>query len=111
MLLAAAARRPEAFYMGPALALASRYPNVRIIAAVDELPAPRPGFVAGSPLAHIPELCATDIVYAAGSPRLVDAIAKRAVEAGATFHADPFSPSGTPSRSWLEAAKTWLRTG
>jgi len=46
-------------------------------------------------------LFATDVVYAAGSPKLVQAVGQAAARARAAFFADAFVASGSPDESWL----------
>jgi 3-phenylpropionate/trans-cinnamate dioxygenase ferredoxin reductase subunit len=111
IVLIAASRKLDAFYMAPALTLASRYPGVSIIAAVEELTESWHGLLPGRPLDHLPPLAADDIVYGAGSPAMVGALGDAAVAAGATFYADPFEPAAPPRRTWIETAKVWLKTG
>ena len=111
LVLAAASRRIDAFYMAPALGLASRYPNVAIVAAIAELSSPWEGFLPGGPLSHLPPLAPGDSVYAAGAPALVEAAGNAAVAAGAAFYANPFEPAAPERLSWLETAKGWLKTG
>ncbi len=80
--------------MKPALALLARMPNVKIIPTIEEGPSPTPAVRVGRIEAHIPPLDPSDIVYACGSPRMVDALAGFVDSAGATFYADPFESSG-----------------
>ena len=49
----------------------------------------------------MPPLTATDIVYACGSPRMVEALAEGVNKAGATFYADPFEAAGPDEPSGL----------
>jgi ferredoxin len=51
--------------------------------------------------AQLPPLEATDIVYACGSPRMVDALAGLVDSAGVTFYADPFEPAAPDRRAGL----------
>lgn len=107
----AASRRLDQLYMAPALELADRFPNTSVLACVDEIESQRGLLVAGRPTEHLPTLTPGDIVYAAGAPVLVEAVANLAVTAGATFYADPFAPSGEPAQGWLAAARSWLAKG
>jgi len=111
----AASRRAAAFYMTPALALISRYPNVEAIATIEGSGQVRPlfshGFSSGSVIDNIPPLAADDIVYSAGSPRLVDAVGEAAESAGALFYADPFEVAVPQQPGWIDSAKAWLRAG
>jgi CDP-4-dehydro-6-deoxyglucose reductase len=90
MVMIAGARRLSALYMTPALAQLARLPNVTVIPTIEEGPSPYPSVRIGRIEAHIPPLNASDIVYACGSPRMVDAVAGFVDSAGATFYADPF---------------------
>jgi 3-phenylpropionate/trans-cinnamate dioxygenase ferredoxin reductase subunit len=111
VVLMAATRTLPSFYMGPALSLACRFPNVQVIGAVDAIGNAVGAIQPGSPLTYLPRLCSDDLVYSAGAPALVDAVGDAAQAAGATFYADPFAPSGTTRRAWLETARSWLMTG
>jgi CDP-4-dehydro-6-deoxyglucose reductase len=94
IVVIAGARRLPALYMTPVLALLARMPNVTIIPTIEEGPSPHPSVRLGRIEAHMPQLTATDIVYACGSPRMVEALAESVNKAGATFYADPFEASG-----------------
>jgi CDP-4-dehydro-6-deoxyglucose reductase, E3 len=93
IVVIAGARKLSALYMTPALALLARLPNVTVIPVIEEAPSPFPSLKIGRIEAHLPPLDASDIVYACGSPRMVDALAGFVEEAGATFYADPFEPA------------------
>jgi 3-phenylpropionate/trans-cinnamate dioxygenase ferredoxin reductase subunit len=94
IVVIAGARRLAALYMTPVLALLARMPNVTIIPTIEEGPSPHPSVRIGRIEAQMPPLTASDIVYACGSPRMVDALADCVNKAGATFYADPFEASG-----------------
>lgn len=94
IVVIAGARRLPALYMTPVLALLARMPNVTIIPTIEEGPSPHPSVRIGRIEAQMPPLAASDIVYACGSPRMVDALAECVNSAGATFYADPFEASG-----------------
>jgi 3-phenylpropionate/trans-cinnamate dioxygenase ferredoxin reductase subunit len=94
IVVIAGARRLSALYMKPALALLARLPNVTIIPTIEEGPSPTPAVHVGRIEAHIPPLTPSDIVYACGSPRMVEALAGFVDSAGATFYADPFESAG-----------------
>jgi hypothetical protein len=87
--------------MKPALAQLSRVPNVTVISTIEEGPSPHPRVRIGRIEAQLPPLEATDIVYACGSPRLVDALAGLVDSAGVTFYADPFEPAAPDRRVGL----------
>lgn len=93
IVMIAGARRLPALYMTPVLAQLARLPNVTIIPTIEEGPSPSPAVRIGRIEAQMPPLAASDIVYACGSPRMVEALAGMVEEAGATFYADPFEPA------------------
>jgi 3-phenylpropionate/trans-cinnamate dioxygenase ferredoxin reductase subunit len=93
MVMIAGARRLSALYMKPALGQLARLPNVTVIPIIEEVPSPHRSLRVGRIERHLPPLDACDIVYACGSPRMVDAVAAVAESVGATFYADPFEPA------------------
>lgn len=93
MLVVVGARSMESLYMIPALWRLAGCPNATVIPVVGSPQEPPAPIRSGSPIDHIPLLSPADIVYAAGSPKLVDAMRSIAVESGAAFHADAFVPS------------------
>ncbi len=110
MVLVANSRKLASYYMGPALDLATAHPNVLAMAAVeDATPGELPAY--GSASQDLPPLGEDDIVYAAGSPVLVDAVANLALEAGAEFHADPFEAAQPEAEGWMDRARAWLAAG
>jgi len=111
VLIAGAAPTLDTFYMAPALEFVRRYPNVSILASVDEIGAPWHGFVPGPLSGHLPKLSSGDIVYAAGGHALVGAAGKAAALAGASFYADPLEPAPQTQESWIESARRWLSVG
>jgi 3-phenylpropionate/trans-cinnamate dioxygenase ferredoxin reductase subunit len=94
IVIIAGARRLPALYMTPALALVARLPNVAVIPTIEEGPSPTPAVRVGRIEAHLPPLDPSDVVYACGSPRMVNSLAACVESAGATFYADPFESSG-----------------
>jgi hypothetical protein len=58
-----------------------------------------------------PPLAGGDIVYVAGAPSLVDAVAEAAQAAGIMFYADPFEPMAPTAPGWLDVARGWLQAG
>jgi CDP-4-dehydro-6-deoxyglucose reductase len=100
IVVIAGARRLSGFYMSPALVRLARLPNVTIIPTIEE-PSPHSAVRIGRIEAHLPSLDASDIVYACGSPRMVDALADRVNSAGATFYADPFEPAASEEPAGL----------
>jgi 3-phenylpropionate/trans-cinnamate dioxygenase ferredoxin reductase subunit len=93
IVVIAGARRLSALYMKPVLAQLARLPNVAVIPTIEEGPSPHPSVRLGRIEAHLPRLDPSDIIYACGSPRMVNALAAFADSAGATFYADPFESS------------------
>jgi 3-phenylpropionate/trans-cinnamate dioxygenase ferredoxin reductase subunit len=101
IVMIAGARRLPALYMTPALAQLARLPNVAVIPTIEEGPSPTPAVRIGRIEAHIPPLDASDIVYACGSPRMVDAVAGFVERAGASFYADPFESAAPEAPAGL----------
>jgi 3-phenylpropionate/trans-cinnamate dioxygenase ferredoxin reductase subunit len=97
--------------MGKALDVLARFPRVHVKAIIDELVGPDRMLLAGPAIVHLPDLTDQDIVYAAGAPKLVEAVGVRAREAGAEFFADPFETATAPRTGWVDSAKAWLMTG
>jgi CDP-4-dehydro-6-deoxyglucose reductase, E3 len=101
-------RDPRSFYAQNALRLLARHPNVRFTIAFENLPENSKIFAEGTPADNLPNLAGTDIVYAAGSPKMVASVAASARKAGCEFYADPFETSagaslGQTLRSWLQS--------
>ncbi len=111
IIMVAASRKRSAFYMGRALDVLTRFPQAQVRACIDELETPSQLFLPGSPIDHLPDLTSEDIVYAAGSPRLVEAVGKIAKVAGAEFYTDPFETAAAAQQGWIDSAKSWLMTG
>jgi 3-phenylpropionate/trans-cinnamate dioxygenase ferredoxin reductase subunit len=112
IVLLAGSRKLATLYMAPALDLVSRFANVKVAACVEDLKRNEGLLLAGDTIGHLPVLTNDDIVYAAGGPKLVDAVGHAAQASGALFYADPFEPEVRPSNSgWLDNAKAWLRAG
>jgi 3-phenylpropionate/trans-cinnamate dioxygenase ferredoxin reductase subunit len=112
IVIVASTRRLTQFYMAPALEVASRHAGATIIAAIEELAERYHCLVPGRPIDHLPPLTGDDIVYAAGAPAMVDAVATVVRDAGSTFYSDPFEPNPQSSGSnMIETAKLWLRAG
>lgn len=110
IVLAAGTRRLTSFYMAPALEQAGGYSGVTTIAAIEELSKPYGSIQAGAITSHLPQLCESDIVYGAGAPALVEALALKAAAAGASFYADPFEPSGHTGRRLIDRLRCWWRS-
>jgi ferredoxin-NADP reductase len=100
MFLIAGARRLRSLYMVPALCRLSGLRSARLTVTVDEEQTASSIVRRGTPLEHLPPLAPSDMIYAAGSPQLVDAVGCAASRAGAEFYADPFTAGPTPERAW-----------
>ena len=111
IVLLAASRTEDAFYMAPALLQTAKYPRVRVVASVGGMTLDAQTLTKTRAIDHVPPLLARDVVYAAGAPALVDAVGALAVAAGAAFYADPFESQNEPQEGWIESAKSWLKTG
>jgi 3-phenylpropionate/trans-cinnamate dioxygenase ferredoxin reductase subunit len=87
------ARKAESLYMGQAMRQLREAPNVVTVPVVEEIPqGVRSAIRKGRPTDHMPELYPDDVVYACGSPKMVDAVRERTAESGAMFYADAFVP-------------------
>lgn len=112
--LLASSRSRGGFYMRPALAAIVQHHSVGLLPCIEEARDRSRGYLPGSPLAWLPEMTSDDIVYAAGAPRIVEAVGESAAAAGATFYADPFLPQGQPRASspgLMDRARAWLLAG
>jgi 3-phenylpropionate/trans-cinnamate dioxygenase ferredoxin reductase subunit len=108
LVLAVGARSIEMLYMIPALLRLARCPNAMIIPVVDKPQTVTAAVHTGSPVDYLPTLYADDIVYAAGSPRLVEAVKDTAKASGASCYSDPFVPNAEGQRGLLSRAASWL---
>jgi hypothetical protein len=87
--------------MAPALCRLATYPAADFIATTEDARTASQIVRWGTPAQHLPPFCSSDLIYAAGSPKVVDAVSDAAIRAGATFFADPFLPSGQPEANWF----------
>jgi ferredoxin-NADP reductase len=101
LLLIAGSRRINSLYMSPALCRLAVYPTADFIATTEEPQSISEIVRVGSPARYVPELRPSDLVYAAGSPSVVQAVGDMAATAGSAFYADPFVASGGPEPSWF----------
>jgi len=101
MVIIAGARRLSSLYMAPALYRLAVHPTAQIVVTSEEPQSVSKIVRSGTPAEHLPALAATDLVYAAGSPSMVEAVGNAASVAGAVFYADPFLPSSRPEPAWL----------
>ena len=108
IVLVAGARSIELLYMIPALTRLATCPNVTIVPVTHARQTASPVIQTGLPTDYVPELRPDDIVYAAGTPRLVDAIKEMAAVSGAMCHAVPFVPNSEGLESVLSQATNWF---
>ena len=108
IVLVAGARSIESLYMIPALARLATCPNVTIVPVTYAPQTASPVIQTGLPTDYVPELRPDDIVYAAGTPRLVDAIKEMAAASGAMCHTVPFVPNSEGLESVLSQATNWF---
>lgn len=81
------------FYMAPALWRLVAFPKTQVISVLRQPDRAHPDLPVGSPVDHMPALSPTDIVYACGAPRMVEAVAAKARASGACCYIDPFVPA------------------
>jgi hypothetical protein len=79
------------------------YPSADFVATTDEPQSASEIVRWGTPAQYLPEICPSDLIYAAGSPRVVEAVGHAASSAGAAFHADPFVATNGLQDSWFGA--------
>jgi 3-phenylpropionate/trans-cinnamate dioxygenase ferredoxin reductase subunit len=95
LVLIASARSLASLYMIPALCQLARLPR----ATITLVSSMRQNFTRavryGRPTDYMPPLRHDDLVYVAGAPAMVEAVAEMSHAAGATCLADPFEPAGT----------------
>ncbi|MFZ3360702.1 MAG: 2Fe-2S iron-sulfur cluster-binding protein [Xanthobacteraceae bacterium] len=110
LVLVAGARDLESLYMIPALCRLALFPGVRIIPTVQTSQSITTAVRFGPPIDYLPPLGSGDTVYAAGSPRLVQAVAHAAAASGATCFSDPFLPAtgGDDAATLLSRTFGWL---
>jgi NAD(P)H-flavin reductase len=92
MVLVCGAKDAPGLYMETALRQAHKHPNTKLQIVLEAPHSKLPGIPSGTPADHMPVLTADDIVFAAGSPRMVEKAREKAEFAGARFYADAFSP-------------------
>jgi len=110
LVLLVSARTLESFYMIPALCRLALFPNVTIVPMVTHHHAASAAVREGRPTDYLPELSPHDVVYAAGAPAMVEAVARIAGAAGARCHSDPFEPevSRNEAMGLLARATNWF---
>jgi len=109
LLLIAGSRRLSSLYMAQALCRLAVHPAARFVATTQEAHNASQIVRQGTPDQHLPEICPSDIVYAAGSQALVETVGDAAARAGAAFYADPFVASSRPEGPWLNCRIPQLR--
>lgn len=108
IVLLVGARTIESLYMIPALWRLASCPNVSIVPVTSKRQTGSPVVRIGSPLDYLPALQGNDIVYVAGAPGLVQAVADVARAGGVTWYADEFTPSDDREEGLLSKAVHWL---
>jgi NAD(P)H-flavin reductase/ferredoxin len=111
MMVIAGGRSVHCLYMAPALEQLARFPNVRIVPVCSTPQSVSDVVVLGRPTDVLPQLHASDTVYACGAPGMVEAVKAIATAAGATCYADPFMTTGgeqPAASSFVTRAKGWL---
>jgi NAD(P)H-flavin reductase/ferredoxin len=93
LIFVVAVRKLQSLYMHAALCRLALFPNVTIIPTVSEPQSVFPAIRIGRPTDHLPNLSATDVVYAAGAPSMTERVERIAKAAGAKCYSDPFVPS------------------
>jgi len=102
LLLIAGVRKLSSLYMVPALCGLAAHPSADFVVTVDEAQSVSGIVRRGTPDQHLPDMCSSDLVYAAGSPSMVEKVSTAAARSGATFYADAFLPNGDPAASWWD---------
>ncbi|MDX2159373.1 MAG: 2Fe-2S iron-sulfur cluster binding domain-containing protein [Hyphomicrobiaceae bacterium] len=97
-------RALENLYMAEALERMSRCANVTVLPVTAQPQSLTPIIKTGTPVDFAAMIAPGDAVHAAGPGEMVQAIGAFAGAAGATFRADPFTPSATADDRWLAQA-------
>jgi CDP-4-dehydro-6-deoxyglucose reductase, E3 len=108
ILLVAGLRTADPIYMAVALERVARFPNVDVIVTIGRRPGLSSAVTEGYPSDHLQALNEEDIVYACGSPHLIDAITPIVVESKAQFYSDPFDTAPASGETFLESVKGLL---
>jgi 3-phenylpropionate/trans-cinnamate dioxygenase ferredoxin reductase subunit len=90
MMVIAATRTLQSFYMHAALCRLALFPNVKIIPVVSEPQNVSTALRGGLPTDYLPALSPDDVVYTAGAPGMTEAVARIAKAAGTACYTDPF---------------------
>jgi 3-phenylpropionate/trans-cinnamate dioxygenase ferredoxin reductase subunit len=109
IVLIVSARRIASLYMIPALCRLALFPNVTIIPVASESQDVTAVVRDGMPTDHLPALTPHDIIFAAGAPEMVRAVARISVAAGAQCYCDPFEAASHHTATYLwSLAAGWL---
>jgi CDP-4-dehydro-6-deoxyglucose reductase, E3 len=108
ILLVAGLRTADPIYMAAALEKVARFPNVDVIVTIGRRPSLSSAVTEGYPSDRLQALNEEDIVYACGSPHLIDTITPIVVESKAQFYSDPFDTAPASGETFLESAKGLL---
>ena len=110
LLVVAGVRDVASLYMIPALCRLARFPGVVIIPTVGREQNITRAVRIGKPTDFLPSFSPNDLVYAAGSPMLVQNVMERARASGATCFADPFLPAAESESGQTLLSRTlgWL---
>jgi len=110
IVLVVGARSLRSLYMVGALCKLAPFPNVTIIPVVSETQTFSAAVRIGRPADYVPALASSDVVYVAGAPAMVQAVARMARAAGARCYRDPFATQARPAepRSFFQRATSWL---
>jgi NAD(P)H-flavin reductase/ferredoxin len=119
LVLVAAARSLASLYMIPALCQLARLPRAMITLVSSMQQNFTRAVRHGRPTDYLPPLHHDDLVYVAGAPAMVAAVADMAEGAGATCLADPFEPAEisegptffTRAAEWFSRAPTQENEG
>ena len=109
MVVVAGVRTLGELYMAPALQRLALCPAVAVVPMTEEPQDVAPAIRTGRPSDLASLITAGDVVHAAGSPAMVEAIRDAAEQAGAEFYADPFTPSGETARQAPSWRQWWAR--
>jgi 3-phenylpropionate/trans-cinnamate dioxygenase ferredoxin reductase subunit len=112
IVLIVSVRKIASLYMLPALCRLALFPNVTIIPVTTEPQDVSMAVRDGRPTDYLPALTAHDIVFAAGAPQMVRAVAEIAGAAGAKCYSDPFEAASyrTATDLWWFASSWFART-
>jgi 3-phenylpropionate/trans-cinnamate dioxygenase ferredoxin reductase subunit len=110
LVLIAGARDLDSIYMISALCRLALFPGVTIVPTTLRRQSITPAVRHGPPTNYLPILSKSDVVYAAGTPALVQAVVQIAQACGAPYFADPFLPAGGNSDGWafLSRLSNWV---